>query len=264
MQIFSALFGIVGMALLLPKDIEDRTLYTILTKPVRRYEYLLGKYLGVLLVLLLSLVIMDILSSAVLHLKYTWAVDIQVGELDSLRESKHWTDAQYAEAKDAAIGQLADQGLRWNLHLAVLAIFLKSSVITAVAMAVSTFAGSTIFTILASLSIYVIGHMQSSARETMLASTPGHISTLANPNQSKIPGQDSGEPPPEPPSLAMRGLAGAVAVVFPDFQVYNVVDAAVSGKTITGGAAAKMMELTAMYLAIYLGVSVLLFSQKEL
>lgn len=51
MQNFGWIFGVVGMALLLPKDLEDRTLYTILTKPVRRYEYLLGKYFGIMLVL---------------------------------------------------------------------------------------------------------------------------------------------------------------------------------------------------------------------
>ena len=42
MSLFASIFAIVGTALLIPKDIEDRTLYTILTKPVPRIEYLLG------------------------------------------------------------------------------------------------------------------------------------------------------------------------------------------------------------------------------
>src|SRR5690606_67295 len=46
MDIFAWLFAIVATALLIPKDVEDRTLYTILSKPVRRVEYLLGKLCG--------------------------------------------------------------------------------------------------------------------------------------------------------------------------------------------------------------------------
>jgi len=41
--ILTAIFVGVG---LVSKEVERRTLYTILTKPVHRYEFLLGKYLG--------------------------------------------------------------------------------------------------------------------------------------------------------------------------------------------------------------------------
>jgi hypothetical protein len=43
MSIFSSLLAILATATLLPKDMEDRTIYTILAKPVSRVEYLLGK-----------------------------------------------------------------------------------------------------------------------------------------------------------------------------------------------------------------------------
>src|SRR5436309_14474813 len=42
MSIFSSLLAIVATARLIPQDIEDRTVYTILAKPVPRFEYLLG------------------------------------------------------------------------------------------------------------------------------------------------------------------------------------------------------------------------------
>lgn len=261
MQIFSALFGIVGMALLLPKDIEDRTLYTILSKPVRRYEYVLGKYLGVLLVLLVSLLIMDVLSSAVLHLKYTWAINEQLSDLEAARQAQHWTDPVYEDYKQRLFSNFSNQGLTWGMHLAVLAIFLKSAVITAVAMAVSTFAGSTIFTMLAALSIYVIGHLQASARETLLAPSAPHIESQGRPENSA---SEPLEAPPEPPNLAMRIVSGGIAVVFPDFQVFNVVDAVVIGTPLKAPDIWKMIALSLGYVALYLGVSVLLFSQKEL
>ncbi len=257
MQIFSVLFGVVGMALLLPKDLEDRTLYTILTKPVRRYEYLLGKYCGVLLVLLVSLVLMDLMASVVLHIKFTWAYQEVVERINGM--SSQTLPEALEQMKQDELAQLSQQGLRWDLHLAVIAIFLKTAVITAVAMAISTFAGSTIFTMLAALCIYVIGHLQASARESLLAPPPDHA-TLHSP--SKL--LEARPPEAAPPSVLLRLSTGVVAVIFPDFQVYNVVDAVVAGKDLRGQDLAKMFGLSALYLAIYLGASIFLFAEKEL
>ncbi|MBJ07004.1 MAG: hypothetical protein CMO40_07815, partial [Verrucomicrobiaceae bacterium] len=52
MKLFAIIIGIVATALLIPRDMEDRTLYTILAKPVPRLDYLLGKLCGVLLLIL--------------------------------------------------------------------------------------------------------------------------------------------------------------------------------------------------------------------
>ena len=43
MSIFTSLLAIVATAQLIPRDVEERTIYTILAKPVPRYEYLAGK-----------------------------------------------------------------------------------------------------------------------------------------------------------------------------------------------------------------------------
>jgi ABC-type transport system involved in cytochrome c biogenesis permease component len=257
MQIFGLLFGVVSVALLLPKDMEDRTLYTILTKPVRRYEYLLGKYLGVLGVLFLSLLIMDVLSSAVLQVKYHYAHADGLETIHQMEASGKVSPEQVEESKAEMEQQLAKQGLRWDVHLAVVAIFLKISVITAVAMAISTFAGSTIFTMLAALCIYVIGHLQAGARESLMAPEPDHGAMHA---------EAAGEHPPAPlpPSVLMRLASGTVAVIFPDFQVYNVVDAVVAGKDLKAGALGKMFGLSAVYLAVYLGIAIFMFAEKEL
>src|SRR6266705_6147629 len=67
MSIFTSLLAIVATAQLLPQDIEDRTLYTILAKPVPRFEYVLGKLAGVLLLLAISTVVMTAMFLAVLY-----------------------------------------------------------------------------------------------------------------------------------------------------------------------------------------------------
>src|SRR6266436_1839873 len=68
-SVISTLIAIVGTAQLLPSEVENRTIYTILAKPVRRFEFLLGKFCGSLLLLLLSMAAMCILFAAVLWIK---------------------------------------------------------------------------------------------------------------------------------------------------------------------------------------------------
>src|SRR6187549_2937820 len=60
-SIFTSLLAIVATARLLPQDLEDRTVYTILAKPVPRFEYVLGKILGILLLLALGVLAMSFL-----------------------------------------------------------------------------------------------------------------------------------------------------------------------------------------------------------
>ena len=87
MSWFTAILAIAGTAMLLPRDVEDRTLYTILCKPVPRFEYLLGKLGGVLLLLALSLLIMDIACSAVLYFKQTSLIGQELQLLENRRRT---------------------------------------------------------------------------------------------------------------------------------------------------------------------------------
>src|SRR5881396_2010658 len=68
-SIFTSLLAIVATARLIPQDIEDRTVYTILAKPVPRFEYLLGKILGVLLLLAISVALMGVLFVVVVYVR---------------------------------------------------------------------------------------------------------------------------------------------------------------------------------------------------
>src|SRR6266571_2925598 len=67
MSIFTSLLAIVAAARLIPQDIEDRTIYTILAKPVPRLEYLLGKIAGVFLLLAISTLVMSAVFLFVLY-----------------------------------------------------------------------------------------------------------------------------------------------------------------------------------------------------
>jgi len=58
----SALIAIVLTIYMIPDEIQRRTIYTILSKPVQRWQFLLGKYLGAVF----SLALMILLMSAVM------------------------------------------------------------------------------------------------------------------------------------------------------------------------------------------------------
>src|SRR5262247_4752114 len=66
---FTSLLAIVATARMLPQDIEDRTVYTILAKPVPRFEYVVGKIAGVLLLLAISTLVMVAAFLAVLYMR---------------------------------------------------------------------------------------------------------------------------------------------------------------------------------------------------
>lgn len=58
----SALIAIILTVYMIPNEIERRTIYTILCKPVQRWQFLLGKYVGAVLALALMMGIMTALS----------------------------------------------------------------------------------------------------------------------------------------------------------------------------------------------------------
>ena len=230
MTLFASIFSIVGTALLIPKDIEDRTLYTILTKPVPRFEYLIGKLLGILFLVAVSLVLMSILFFAVLYMRQH---GILVEETNQFRGQP--TPEQLSSLKET----IFSQGLRLELINGVIAVFLKASVAAAIALVVSTFASSTLFTIIVSLVIYFIGHAQSMALDYYFPEGDMH-------------------------GALQRFIAGIVAIIFPNLQMFNVVDGIVSGQSVPVNVMFRLTGLTGFYLCIYSFVSWILFAKKEL
>lgn len=73
--IMTTLMAIFLGVALVPPDIERRTIFTILSKPVTRIEFLIGKYLGLCLTLLANL----LLLTAIFLLAYTVFVVRQKG-----------------------------------------------------------------------------------------------------------------------------------------------------------------------------------------
>ncbi len=228
MSLFTSLLAVIATARLLPQEIEDRTIYTVLAKPVSRFEYLDGKLFGVLLLLALTLVAMSALFFVVL----------------ALRDQSVLSDTAQ-QMSTAPLEQSAD-GLRLvrasafnpNLFSAIAAIYAKGCLLAALTLFISTFATSTIFTIIVMAFVYFIGHLQSIAREYWL--------------------QTNGV------SWFTEIFLAGVALIFPDLQLFNLTDDVVAGNAVPLALLLKTLAMGAFYVAFYLALAWAAFFRNEL
>jgi ABC-type transport system involved in multi-copper enzyme maturation permease subunit len=125
-NLFGVLIAIfVGIGLV-SKEVDRKTIYTIVSKPIPRYEFLLGKYCGLVITLFANTIVMV------------------VGLLIVL------------QVMDVPITSLVFKSLAL--------IFLELMVITAVAVLFSTFTSATLSAIF-TLAVYVIGHLSGDLKE---------------------------------------------------------------------------------------------------
>lgn len=67
--IFGVLITIFISASVVPNEVENKVVYTVLSKPVRRFQYLLGKFIGVQLIVIMNLALMGGLFFIALYFK---------------------------------------------------------------------------------------------------------------------------------------------------------------------------------------------------
>lgn len=226
MSIFLWLIAVLTTASLIPRDLEDRTLYTILAKPVPRFEYVLGKLAGVFGVLMAACGAMSVAFLAVLWMK-TQGTHAEILSTYPL-----------GEERDAALRGLAVSAFSWNLLPGIVLILWKAMVCAAVTLFISTFASSMVFTVMISVVVYLIGHMQAVAREYWLA-------------QGGL-------------GLGGRLGNGFVALVFPDLQMFNVVDEIALGTPVPWELFWEVSGFAGLYVLMYLLCAQWVFSEREL
>jgi hypothetical protein len=224
MSMFTWLLAVLSTAMLLPKDVEDRTLYTILAKPVPRFEYLLGKLLGVLFMLGIATLLMSAAFALVLYIFQQWEIAEAVR---SMPEDQ--LEAAIAGIKSAAFGG--------SLIYGIVIIYLKAALCASLTLLISTFASSMIFTIIVSVMVYFIGHIQGVAREYWISQGAGPVAKV---------------------------FLGFLALLFPDLQLFNLVDDIVVGTVVHAVMFWKTAALGVVYTVVYLLVGYFIFAGKEL
>lgn len=228
MSLFTSLLAVVATARLIPQDLEDRTIYTILAKPVPRFEYLLGKLAGVLLLLALTVIIMGAL----------FLIALSVREQIVLHETTRQMSAAPPEQLAEALRAVSVSAFNVNLFPGIAIIYAKACLLAALTLFVSTFATTSIFTTVVVVFAYFIGHLQAIAREYWLQSNSAGWLT-------KI-------------------FLALVTLLFPDLQLFNLVDDIVVGTTVPLALFTKTAALGFFYTSFYLLLAWTVFYRKEL
>jgi hypothetical protein len=228
MSIFTSLLAILATANFLPKDLEERTIYNLLSKSVPRFVYLLGKLAGVILLLLLFTLLMSAVFCLVLWLR----------ERSVLAETRAQFAGGPAEELTAALKAVTDATFNTNLAPGILLIFVKSALLASLTLLISTFATSSLFTATISAAIYFIGHLQSTAREYWLQGAEIKWWT--------------------------RISVGLIALLFPDLQSFNLADDVIAGAAIPLNIFLETFALGWAYVAVYFAVAAFIFAGREL
>lgn len=134
LSLFGALMAILMGTGLVYKEIDKKTIYTLLSKPIHRYQFLLGKYLGLIMTLTIMLILMSLMFLLVLIIH---SVPIE-----------------------------------WGMFIAVAFILLELFLITAVAMFFSCFP-TPILSVIFSLAFYLIGHLSWGLNTVIQKMQPG-------------------------------------------------------------------------------------------
>jgi len=250
-SVFGTLLAIVATAQMIPGEIERRTIYTILAKPVRRFEFLLGKYLGSVWLLLCSTIAMTLVFVAML-----WITER--GQIASLRAaglagSVVELPAEQEWGEEGIPDELAELGLQGslaeeialiryqsrdpNLLKALLLVFVKICLVAAIVILISTFSGSVVFTVVLSVLVFFAGHLQETARLVWAHGEAGPV-----------------------PRLAM----GILAFLLPDLTAFNVADEVVVGSPVPGELLVRTIGYGLLYIGGALALAWLIFSEREI
>jgi ABC-type transport system involved in multi-copper enzyme maturation permease subunit len=138
-SVFGLLIAIfIGIGLVW-KEVEKRSIYTLLPKPMRRQEFLLGKYCGLVLTLVINVAVMTVAFYGVLAY-------MQAATPDNVRAA--WA----SPATDPAMLK------------AIALIMIELLLVTAIALFFSTFS-SPFLSAMLTLAVWVIGHFNEDLRD---------------------------------------------------------------------------------------------------
>jgi hypothetical protein len=230
MHVSSIVFAITSTALLLPRDLEDRTLYTILSKPVPRYEYLIGKLLGVLMLIAGGLLFMDAMFSAVIWMKERMLIAAIPAALEHEQQATPENIADF-------VSRIQHYGLTWSMHAEVWMAFLRASIVTALTLMISSFASTTLFTIISAFGFTVAGFGVQLMKKWLL---------------------------PGPHDFKDQAIGRLLSVLCPDLSLFNLAEPASRGAGIPFSVLMDLTGIALLYVGAYTFVCYLFFMDKEL
>ncbi|MDK3161833.1 hypothetical protein QPK87_35565 [Kamptonema cortianum] len=231
MSLMGMILAIAGTASLIPTELDNRTIYTLLAKPVLRLEFLLGKFLGSVLILLVALGLMSATFTGVIFYKEKELVSELRANYSQAMDNPEVR--AFAETEEARI---LKQSRDPEVFKAIVLILVKVVLVAAITLAISSFSTSMIFTILMSIVAVTICHLQSIAQEAWHGTT-------------------------EP---LKKVFLGVVAIIFPDMNKFNLADELVMGNILPWSVALTSCAYGLVMTAAFLAVAWAFFEFREI
>ncbi len=236
LTLVGVLVAIISVAQMLPAELESRTVLTILSKPVHRWEFLLGKFAGICVLLLgLTLAIAVMLGGVLAYQERTRLADLEQEYAAAVQAGQDPGE----EAKNLAVENILKQSRDVRLGPVLVMAYLKIVLTAAIGLLLSTIATSMLFTAIITSLIYVAGHLMATAREVWMRAEGGI-------------------------GWVMRPLIAVVAVVIPDMGAFNLIDEIVAGNAISLSHTLEVMGYALVYIGVVLTTACLIFSSREL
>lgn len=230
-RFFGMLIAVFLGVRMISDEIERRTIDVLLAKPVTRSEFVVGKFLGGLLTLLLNMAIMTALFAIVYAIK---APAIQ----------HHGAEAQ-------ELGQTTGFELgatTINVLVQIVLITFEMAILVALAVAISTVA-SWIFSAILTLFLWVAGQFG------------GFLDYLARTTHSH--GGEGGSEWASEASPLVRYFAMVTYRLLPHFNQFDVREAILSNKPILTGDVAQIVGHAVIYTIVVVAAGCLLFSRRQ-
>lgn len=231
MRLFGMIFCVAATALLIPRDAEDRILYTILCKPVPRFDYMAGKALGVIALLAVMLLVMDGLMALLMQLREP-GIEAQV---------RHQLAAAGFSSGDMEpyLRQVRAAGDPLPTQAGIFAMFLGLAVLSTLTLLISSVTSGTIVSIVISLGAYFIGMFQGQLFQGIIAA--GSIGT----------------------NSGMQWTQRVFALLIPDFSLFSLTDATAAGEVAPPTLLGELALIALAYMLLHLLLAAWLLARKE-
>ncbi|MDT8317851.1 MAG: ABC transporter permease [bacterium] len=128
---------------LLSKDIDKRTIYMVISRPISRAQYMFGKFLGLFLLIIASTIFLGIISSIPVYLA---GIDYENSTVI----------------------------FKWNIYLiAIIMIAMKLALIAAVTIFFTSFTSTSFISLVLTIATYIIGTSTETVRGILKMKTEG-------------------------------------------------------------------------------------------
>jgi len=214
---------------LIPNEVDRRTIYTILSKPVTRYEFVVGKFLGGLITLFINIALMGVVFIIMITVKAhfsTATIGIPASQAG-------------AGAAEAVSGSIAPQAFDPSLILGVIMIYFQFVLLSAVVMFFSVFLAPTV-NFFASAAVYVVGSA-ASVWQTMASGS----------SQA---------------ALWVKALYRVIHTVVPNFEYFNIQNILIHPQQEVRSMGLYVTEsiiYAVLFTVVLMTIAVLLFEKKE-